>query len=164
MLALGSCLCASSEAPFETVRKRLHDNLAREGFELIGETDVTEHLREALGVAIEQYVVVVALQPRAAYDAIQIWRGFGLFSVVAIALYDAGPFRLAVVTDPGTDIEQPASAELQDVACRLRRSVSRVLAIEDVDAGPFAGVAGEPPAEAAALDHAAIIALSAMRR
>jgi uncharacterized protein (DUF302 family) len=116
-------------APFDQVLERVTAALAAQGFGVLTRIDVTETLRQKLGVEFERYQILGACNPPLAYRALAADREVGLLLPCNVIVYDRGAGQTAVaIFDPMSFAATDAGAHLGEVAQEARAKLARVIA------------------------------------
>jgi uncharacterized protein (DUF302 family) len=115
--------------PFDQVLERVTAALAAQGFGVLTRIDVTETLRQKLGVEFERYQILGACNPALAYRALGADREVGLLLPCNVIVYDRGGGHTAVaIFDPMSFAATEAGAHLAEVAREARAKLARVIA------------------------------------
>ena len=112
---------------FDAAEAAVREALATEGFGILTEVDVQATLDQKLGVEIERYKILGACNPKYAYQALQIWRGFGLLMPCSVVVQDVGDHRVVMAFDPLGIQEVNNTPELLPVAEAVHAALQRAL-------------------------------------
>ena len=119
-------------APFADTVVRVREELKREGFGVLTEIDMTATMREKLGEAIEDYIILGACNPPLAHAALQADRSIGLLLPCNVVVRATGAATTVEALDPQIMVELGDSPALKvvadDAAARLRRVLDRLSA------------------------------------
>jgi len=119
---------------FAAALERTRDELAREGFGVLTEIDVSATLEKKLGVAFRPYVILGACNPSLAHRALTADLDIGLLLPCNVVVYSADVPGWTVVgaMDPAAALELAGNAAIAPVAAeakaRLERALDRVAA------------------------------------
>ena len=119
---------------FAAALERTRDELAREGFGVLTEIDVSATLEKKLGVAFRPYVILGACNPTLAHRALTADLDIGLLLPCNVVVYSADVPGWTVVgaMDPAAALELAGNAAIAPVAAeakaRLGRALDRVAA------------------------------------
>ncbi len=112
----------------ETVA-RVREELAKEGFGVLTEIDVTEKFREKLGRDFRDYIILGACNPAMAWEAFQLELNIGTLLPCNVCVYTGNDGKTVVMAmDPVAALGIIGNAELTDVAATVRQKMERVLA------------------------------------
>ena len=112
---------------FDAAEAAVREALATEGFGILTEVDVQATFDQKLGVEIERYKILGACNPKYAYQALQIWRGFGLLMPCSVVVQDVGDHRVVMAFDPLGIQEVNNTPELLPVAEAVHAALQRAL-------------------------------------
>lgn len=112
---------------FDAAETAVREALATEGFGILTEVDVQATLDQKLGVEIERYKILGACNPKYAYQALEIWRGFGLLMPCSVVVQDLGDHRVVLAFDPLSMSEVTSTPELVPVAEAVHAALERAL-------------------------------------
>lgn len=108
---------------------RVREELAKEGFGVLTEIDVTEKFREKLGRDFRDYIILGACNPAMAWEAFQMELNIGTLLPCNVCVYAGDDGKTVVmVMDPVAALGIVGNAELTDVAATVRQKMERVLA------------------------------------
>jgi len=110
------------------VRAAVVEALAREGFGVLTEIDVTATLKRKLGVDFRPYVILGACNPPLAHQALQEEMDLGLLLPCNVAVYahsDGGCTVSAI--DPLVQFSKVQNPKVEPVAEEVRARLVRVL-------------------------------------
>ncbi len=113
---------------FDEARARLADALTREGFGVLNEIDVAAAMRAMLDdVSLEHYVVIAAIDPRAAYRSVRAEPGVGALLQCSIAVFERADGHAEVAAeDPQHAVAGFGNPALYDLARDLHDKLQRV--------------------------------------
>jgi uncharacterized protein (DUF302 family) len=110
--------------------------LAREGFGVLSEIDVSATLKKKLDVEFRPYVILGACNPPLAHRALQVERDLGLLlpcNVIVYAADDPGQSVVAAM-DPVEALELTGNESIRPIAEDVKARLTRVL--ESIERGP----------------------------
>jgi uncharacterized protein (DUF302 family) len=112
--------------PFDTVLAKLPDALKSEGFGVLTQIDVSNTLREKLGVEFRRYQILGACNPQLAHRALQAELGIGVMLPCNVIAYEDGSNTVVIAVDPMETIAASSDA-LRPIAEEVRTKLTRVL-------------------------------------
>jgi uncharacterized protein (DUF302 family) len=116
------------QRPFEEVLARVPGALAEEGFGVLTRIDVTQTLKQKLGVDFRRYQILGACNPKLAHQALTHELGIGSMLPCSVAVWEEdGGATTVTAVDP---LQTIASADpaLQPIASDVRARLARALA------------------------------------
>jgi uncharacterized protein (DUF302 family) len=116
------------DLPFADAAARVRAALAEQGFGVLTEIDVTATLRAKLGEQIEDYLILGACHPPAAYQALGIDRGIGLLLPCNVVVRATAVGTLVEALDPHVMVTLTGRPELEPVADEVGRRLTSALA------------------------------------
>ena len=120
-------LTVTTTLGMQDAERDLRAALAAEGFGVLTEVDVAAVLKAKLGVEVEPYRILGVCNPQLAYDAMAIWRGFGLIAPCHIAVYPSGGLTTIAALNPLAFSEVRDNARLLPIAEAARAAIGRAL-------------------------------------
>jgi uncharacterized protein (DUF302 family) len=119
------------EAPFDQTVARTREALAKEGFGVISEIDISTTLKSKLGVDFRPYLILGACNPALAYEALKLEDKVGAMLPCNVVVQDAGGGRTEVaVIDPAASmqaIDNPAlQSKAAEVAVKLQAALTHL--------------------------------------
>ena len=116
------------DLPFVAALEHTRNVLKEAGFGIITEIDVTETLKQKLGVTLRQYRILGACNPRLAYEALQIEDKVGtmLPCNVIVQETDNGASEVAAI-DPVASMQAIENPALARPAERVRTLLKEVV-------------------------------------
>jgi uncharacterized protein (DUF302 family) len=122
----------SSTVPlsFDQALARTREALAREGFGVLTEIDVTATLRKKLDVEFRPYIILGACNPPLAYRALQAELDIGLLLPCNVVVYATDdPARTVVAAlEPVEALSLSGNEAVQPIAEEVRSRMQRVVA------------------------------------
>ena len=113
----------------ETVRGKVTEELAKEGFGVLTEIDVTATMKKKLGVDFCKYLILGTCNPQIAHQALSEELDLGLLLPCNVVLYDAGNGKTTVqIADPHAMMEVTGNPKLTPLAEEAKKRLQRVLA------------------------------------
>jgi uncharacterized protein (DUF302 family) len=115
-------------APAEAIA-RTREELAKEGFGVLSEIDISATLKNKLGVDFRPYVILGACNPPLAHRALTAERDLGLLLPCNVVVYAADePGRSVVAAmDPEAALELTGNPEVAAVAQEVKARLQRAL-------------------------------------
>ena len=120
-------LTVTTTLGMEDAERELRAALAAEGFGVLTEVDAAAVLKAKLDVDVEPYRILGVCNPKLAYDAMAIWRGFGLIAPCHIALYPVEGRTAIAALNPLAFAEVRDNARLLPIAEAARSAIGRAL-------------------------------------
>jgi uncharacterized protein (DUF302 family) len=108
---------------------RTKEALAKEGFGVLSEIDISATLKARLGADFRPYVILGACNPPLAHRALTAERDLGLLLPCNVIVYAADEPGHSVVAamDPEAALELTGNREVAEVAREVRSRLERVL-------------------------------------
>ena len=107
-------------APFTPTVQRVRDALMHQGFGVLTEIDVRTTMRDKLGAAMEDYVILGACNPPLAHRALEADRDIGLLLPCNVVVRAAGAGSRVDVADPQAMLGIVGSSALDEVATEAK--------------------------------------------
>lgn len=119
------------EASFDHAVAQTREALAKEGFGVISEIDVSKTLKTKIGVEFRPYLILGACNPTLAHEALKLENKVGTMLPCNVVVQDAGGGRIEVAAiDPAASmqaIDNPAlKSKAAEVAVKLQAALSRL--------------------------------------
>lgn len=116
--------------PFEQAVTRVKDELAKEGFGVLSEIDVTATLKKKLNQDFRPYVILGACNPPLAFRALSAERDIGVLLPCNVVVYTADAAGQSVVAaiDPESSLGRTGRSDLAPLAAEVKARLARVLA------------------------------------
>jgi len=117
-----------SETTFETVIQKVTTELAKEGFGVISEIDVSGTLKKKINVDFKKYTILGACNPSYAHHAIQTEDKIGVFLPCNVVVIEqaAGSIEVAAV-DPVASMSSVGNAELTEMSQQIQDKLQKVI-------------------------------------
>jgi uncharacterized protein (DUF302 family) len=116
------------DASFKDVEQKVRVELAKEGFGVLTEINVTDKLKEKLGRDFRDYVILGACNPALAWDAFALEINIGTLLPCNVVVYrDDNGKTVVMVMDPVAALGIIDNAKLGEVAAQVRARMVRVL-------------------------------------
>ena len=132
MLAASPAYCdkRTLEIPFDAALARTRDALAREGFGILSEIDVSATLQKKLDVDFRPYTILGACNPPLAYRALTMESDIGVFLPCNVVVYEGDTPQQSIVAavDPEVSLGRVGNTDLAPVAGAVKQKLQRALA------------------------------------
>jgi uncharacterized protein (DUF302 family) len=115
------------ELGFDEAKKKVVDELKKEGFGVLSEIDVQAKFKEKLGVDFRRYVILGACNPPSAYKALQSEENIGLMLPCNVILYERNGGTAVGVIRPTVAMQMIENDQLRDIAREIERKLKRTL-------------------------------------
>jgi uncharacterized protein (DUF302 family) len=114
---------------YEAAVARTKEELAKEGFGVLSEIDISATLKNKLGADFRPYVILGACNPPLAHRALTAERDLGLLLPCNVIVYSSDdPGRSVVAAmDPEAALELTGNPEVGEVAREVKSRLQRVL-------------------------------------
>lgn len=112
--------------PYETLIRRISDELKKEGFGILTEINVREKFREKLGIDFPKYVILGACHPPSAYKAILAEENIGLMLPCNIIVYEKNGKTILSIIKPTVIMEMISNDELKPIASDVELKLKKV--------------------------------------
>lgn len=112
---------------FGETERALREELAREGFGILSEIDVTAKFREKLGREFRRYVILGACNPGLAWEAFSRELNIGTLLPCNVVLYESDKGTTVMVMDPVAALSLIRNPEIDELAGIVREKMERVL-------------------------------------
>ena len=119
---------ATLDICFADAVSRVRAALQEQGFGVLTEIDVTATVRAKLGEQIEDYIILGACNPPAAYEALGIDRSIGLLLPCNVVVRAAPVGTVVEALDPQVMVSLTGRSELKPVADEVARRLASALA------------------------------------
>ena len=114
--------------PFADAVARATEALKREGFGIITQIDVSETLKQKLGVDYPSYRILGACNPKLAYEALQMENKVGTMLPCNVVVRDAGNGNIEVAAiDPVASMQAIDNADLKRAAETVRARLQKAV-------------------------------------
>lgn len=116
------------DSSFDQAIERVTETLKAEGFGIITSINLTEKLKEKLGVDFRNYVVLGACNPSIAYKALQLEDKIGVMLPCSVVVQEqsAGKIEVAVV-DPVKSMQAVENPDLGDRLGEVRTMLMKAV-------------------------------------
>jgi uncharacterized protein (DUF302 family) len=122
------CFGLTVSLPFADAVRKVHEELAKEGFGIVSEIDVKEKFREKLHKEFRNYLILGACNPGLAYQAFGVDLNIGTLLPCNVALYSITEFRTVVmIMDPVAAMALVGNPQLEELAETVKQSMQRVV-------------------------------------
>jgi uncharacterized protein (DUF302 family) len=115
------------DIPWETTIQRAKEALAAEGFGVLCEIDISQKLKEKLGIDFYQYLILGACNPPLAYQALQQEPDLGLLLPCNIVVYEREGRTVVSAIDADKMLSIVGNPRLEPVAKQINGKLRRVI-------------------------------------
>jgi len=117
-----------AETTFEAAREKTVAELAKEGFGVISEIDVSGTLKKKIDVDFKKYTILGACNPSYAHHALQTEDKIGVFLPCNVVVIEqpSGEIEVAAV-DPVASMVSVDSAELNAMSQQVKEKLEKVI-------------------------------------
>lgn len=112
---------------YEEAIERTKQILEEHGFGVLSEIDVSEKLREKLGVEFDDYVILGACNPESAYQALQEEQELGLLLPCNVIVYRKDDTTFVSAIKASKALEVAGNKELEDIATEIEGELRTVI-------------------------------------
>ena len=117
-----------SETTFEAALERVTAELAKEGFGVISEVDVSAILKKKIDVDFKKYTILGACNPGYAHQALQTEDKIGVFLPCNVVVIEQAPGTIEVAAvDPVASMTAVDNAELTEMSQEVLKKMKRVI-------------------------------------
>jgi uncharacterized protein (DUF302 family) len=117
------------ELPYPRAVERVREELAKEGFGVLTEIDVSATLKKKIDVDFKPYMILGACNPTLAHKALTAEPDIGLLLPCNVIVYDAGAGKSMVAAmDPIQALDVTGNTRIRPVAEEARSRLERALA------------------------------------
>lgn len=113
--------------PFLQALERTREALKTEGFGVLCEIDIKEKLKEKLGVAFRNYVILGACNPPIAFETLQREINIGLLLPCNVIVYEAGDQIIVAAIDAAKMVSVTGNRDLEGPAGQVTEKLKRVI-------------------------------------
>jgi uncharacterized protein (DUF302 family) len=117
------------DLPYEQAVARTREALAKEGFGVLSEIDVSATLKKKLDVEFRPYVILGACSPPLAHRALTMEPDIGLLLPCNVIVYqgDTADKSVVAAVDPEVSLGRVGNDALAPVAAEVKSRLQRVL-------------------------------------
>ena len=112
---------------YEKAIEKVKEELKKEGFGVLTEIDVKATLNQKLGVEVDNYVILGACNPPAAFRALQAEPDVGLMLPCNITVYQSEGKTYVSAIRPTLAMQMIDNPKLQEVAIEIEAGLKRVI-------------------------------------
>lgn len=121
------CFSRQLDMSFDDAIKTVTEALAKEGFGIISEINVTDTLRKKIGVEFRPYKILGACNPTFAHRAIETEANIGVMMPCNVVVQEMdGGVQVAAI-DPLTAMQAVKNADLEEFATAISAKLKRVI-------------------------------------
>ena len=115
------------EMPFESAVERAREALKAEGFGVLCEIDVSQKLKEKLGVDFPRYLILGACNPPLAHQALLREMDLGLLLPCNVVVYEKAGRQVVAAIDAQKMLSVVGNPELDKVAGQVNARLHKVI-------------------------------------
>ncbi|NMW18583.1 MAG: DUF302 domain-containing protein [Chlorobiaceae bacterium] len=116
------------DMPFAEAQQKVRDELAKEGFGVLTEIDLSKKFAEKLQKEFRDYVILGACNPAFAYDAISGEINLGVLLPCNVVIYTRDDGKTAVMfMDPIARFSTIGNPELEEFGIQVTQKLERIL-------------------------------------
>ncbi len=115
------------ETPFDEAVDRAKAGLASEGFGVLCEIDITEKLKEKLGVDFRNYMILGACNPSLAFEALKEEIDLGLLLPCNVVVYEEDSKTVVAAIDAAKMMAVVGNPNLETTARLVNEKLQRVI-------------------------------------
>ena len=116
------------DMPFAEAQQKVRDELAKEGFGVLTEIDLSKKFAEKLQKEFRDYVILGACNPAFAYDAISGEINLGVLLPCNVVIYSRDDGKTAVMfMDPIARFSTIGNPELEEFGIQVTQKLERIL-------------------------------------
>ena len=112
---------------FDVILAQVKEALAKEGFGVLTEINVTETLKKKLNVDYTKYIILGACHPQSAYKVLQKEPSIGLFLPCNVIVYKKGNVIVVEAIRPTVALKMVDNSELALIAKEIEEKLQRVV-------------------------------------
>ncbi|MBO0797875.1 MAG: DUF302 domain-containing protein [Blastocatellia bacterium] len=115
------------DTPWGTTVQRVKEALSAEGFGVLCEIDISQKLREKLGIDFYRYLILGACNPPLAYQALQQEPDLGLLLPCNVAVYESEGRTVVAAIDADKMLSIVGNPQLETIAKQVNERLRRVI-------------------------------------
>ncbi|MDA3941059.1 MAG: DUF302 domain-containing protein [Spirochaetia bacterium] len=113
-------------ADFETVEKKVTEELKKEGFGVLTKIDIKEKFKEKLGIEYHKYIILGACNPPEALKALEVEDNIGLMLPCNIVIYEKNNVVTVGIIKPAAAMEMIDNPELSKISQTIEEKLNSV--------------------------------------
>lgn len=121
------CFSRQLDMTFDEAIKTVTEALAKEGFGIISEVNVTDTLRKKLGVEFRPYKILGACNPTFAHRAIETEANIGVMMPCNVVVQEMGTGVQVAAINPLVAMQSVKNADLEEFATSISAKLQRVI-------------------------------------
>ena len=114
------------DASFEETINKVTNELKKEGFGILSQIDVSEKLKEKLGIEFKKYMILGACNPPSAHKAILAEENIGLMLPCNVVIYERQNKTVISMIRPRVAMQMINNAELEQIASTVEGKLKKV--------------------------------------
>ena len=112
---------------FDVILAQVKAELAKEGFGILTEINVTETLKKKLNVDYTKYIILGACHPQSAYQVLQKEPSIGLLLPCNVIIYQTGNTITVETIRPTVAMEMVDNPEIAPIAQEIEGKLQRII-------------------------------------
>jgi len=121
------CFSRKVEMSWDDAIAAVTEALAKEGFGIVSEINVTDTLRKKLGVEFRPYKILGACNPQFAQRAIEAEANIGVMMPCNVVVQDFGSYVQVAAINPMVAMQSVGNADLEEFASAITARLQRVV-------------------------------------
>lgn len=121
------CFSRKVEMSWDDAIAAVTEALAKEGFGIVSEINVTDTLRKKLGVEFRPYKILGACNPQFAHRAIEAEANIGVMMPCNVVVQDFGSYVQVAAINPMVAMQSVGNADLEEFASAITARLQRVV-------------------------------------
>ena len=115
------------DIPWDTAVRRVKESLGAEGFGVLCEIDISQKLKEKLGIDFYRYLILGACNPPLAYQALEEEPDLGLLLPCNVVIYEREGHVVVSAIDADKMLSIVGNPQLETVAKQVNEKLRRVI-------------------------------------
>jgi uncharacterized protein (DUF302 family) len=115
------------DASFGETLDKVSNELKKEGFGILTQTNVSEIFKEKLGIDFKQYIILGACDPSSAHKAIIVEENIGLMLPCNVVIYERQNKTVVSIIKPKVAMKMIDNVELEQIASTIEKKLKKVI-------------------------------------